>query len=86
MPDCFCSDWECGDCGTDPNDCDICDGERFSLYIAPSADRPLDERLVQPENPNLSYVDSDGVVQSNLLYREIHIFKSTGRIAIPQDF
>lgn len=63
-----------------------CRRERYTLYIAPSADRPGDERLVQPENLNLSYIDGDGVEQSNLRYREIQLFKSTGRIAIPQDF
>lgn len=62
------------------------DIERISLYIAPSSDRPLEERLVQPEIPDLLYTDSDGVVRSNLRYREIHLFKSTGRIAVPQDF
>ncbi|MBL7645330.1 MAG: prepilin-type N-terminal cleavage/methylation domain-containing protein [Candidatus Hydrogenedentes bacterium] len=70
------------ECGSGAN----CARERYSLFITPSADRPLDERLVQPENPDLSYLDSNGVEQSNLRYREIHIFKSTGRIAIPQDF
>ncbi len=78
--------FECGDCNNIPANCGICDHERFSLYIAPSADRPLEERVVQPENPSLTYNDSNGVEQSNLRYREIHIFKSTGRIAIPQDF
>lgn len=71
-----------GECGPGAN----CARERYSLYITPSAERPLEERLVQPENPDLSYLDSNGVEQSNLRYREIHIFKSTGRIAIPQDF
>lgn len=70
------------ECGSGAN----CTRERYSLYITPAADRPLDERLVQPENPDLSYLDTNGVLQSNLRYREIHIFKSTGRIAIPQDF
>lgn len=63
-----------------------CGGERFSLYIAPTADRPLDERLVQPELIDLVYTDTNGVVRSNLRYKEIQIFKSTGRIAVPQDF
>lgn len=70
------------ECGTGAD----CRRERYSLFIAPTADRPLDERLVQPENSNLTYTDSDGNVQTNMRYREIHIFKSTGRIAIPQDF
>jgi hypothetical protein len=70
------------ECGSGAN----CARERYSLYITPSADRPLDERVVQPENPDLSYIDTNGVEQSNLRYREIQIFKSTGRIAIPQDF
>lgn len=62
------------------------DIERISLYIAPASDRPLEDRLVQPEVPSLLYTGSDGVVRSNLRYKEIHVFKSTGRIAVPQDF
>lgn len=77
---------ECGNCTADPQDCGICARERFTLYVAPSADRPADERLVEPENNNLSFFDANGVERSNLRYKEIHIFKSTGRIAVPQDF
>jgi len=56
-----------------------CDGERFALYVAPSADRPLDERLVSPETASL--VAPDG--QPNLMYKKIYIHKSTARVRVP---
>lgn len=58
--------------------CD-CNGERFALYVAPSADRPLDERLVFPEQASL--VDTSG--KPNLMYRKLYIHKSTARVRVP---
>ena len=59
--------------------CD-CSGERFALYIAPSAERPLEERLVYPEQATLlNAVDG----QPNLMYRKIYIHKSTARVRVP---
>ena len=63
--------------GTGPCDCN---GERFTLYVAPSADRPLDERLVFPDQPTLADA-SDG--EPNLMYRKIYIHKSTARVRVP---
>lgn len=60
-----------------------CGPERFSIYIAPSADRPPSERLVDPEDPDF-YLDGDG--STNLMYRTIQVFKSTGRIEVPKNF
>lgn len=57
--------------------------ERFTIHVAPSPGRPLEERLVQPENPGLDYQDSNGIDRSNLLFQEIHLFKSTGRVSAP---
>lgn len=63
---------ECGDCGR----------ERFTLYIAPGADRPLDERLIDPESTDR--FDVSGI--SNLRFRKIYVHKSTGRTSIPDAF
>lgn len=57
-------------------------GERFSIYIAPMASREADERLVQPETGTL--INPDG--SPNMLYRKIHVFKSTGRTEVPKNF
>ena len=57
-------------------------GERFSIYIAPMASREPDDRLVQPEFGQL--INPDG--SSNMLYRKIHVFKSTGRTEVPKNF
>ncbi len=56
--------------------------ERFSIYIAPMASREADERLVQPETDRL--INPDG--SPNMLYRKIHVFKSTGRTEVPKNF
>jgi prepilin-type N-terminal cleavage/methylation domain-containing protein len=67
----------------------LCDRERFSIYIAPHADRSLEERLVQPEIPAYVYDADSGPGtdwQPNLLYRELHVFKSTGRTEVPKNF
>ena len=63
-------------------ECGDCDRERFSLFIGPSADRPLDERVVDPESTALL----DGNGRSNLLYRKIYLHKSTARTSVPDAF
>lgn len=62
------------------NACAGCDGERFAVYIAPSADRPLDERLTYPDQPTLGNA-SDG--QPNLMFKKIYVHKSTARVRVP---
>jgi prepilin-type N-terminal cleavage/methylation domain-containing protein len=57
-------------------------GERFSIYIASMASREPDDRLVQPETGSL--INPDG--SPNMLYRKIHVFKSTGRTEVPKNF
>ncbi len=57
-------------------------GERFSIYIAPMASRDAGDRLVDPEAERL--INPDG--SSNMLYRKIHVFKSTGRTEVPKNF
>ena len=58
------------------------DRERFTLYIAPGADRPLDERLVEPEYPNAFLLDGS----TNLLHRKLYLHKSTARTSVPDAF
>ena len=59
------------------------DRERYTLYIAPTADRVAEERLIDPELPELIATADN---QTNMLYRKIHLFKSTGRIETPKNF
>tara|TARA_R110001592_G_scaffold23300_5_gene91590 strand:+ start:998 stop:1891 length:894 start_codon:yes stop_codon:yes gene_type:complete len=56
--------------------------ERFTIYIAPVASRIAEERLIIPELD--THFDAGGL--PNMLYRKIHIFKSTGRTEIPKNF
>jgi len=56
--------------------------ERFTLYIAPSADRPLEERLLEPANTARLLAPG----QSNLMYRKIYLYKSTARTSVPDQF
>jgi prepilin-type N-terminal cleavage/methylation domain-containing protein len=78
----FRGDDECGDCVTFAQDCAICESERFTMYIAPSVDRPLSERLVSPEDNTLFLPDGS----SNLQYRKIYLHKSTGRTSVPDAY
>lgn len=59
-------------------------GERFTMYIGPSADRPTRDRLVDTEAAPQVLMNPDGT--SNMQYRKIHIFKSTGRTEVPKNF
>ncbi|MBX3180256.1 MAG: prepilin-type N-terminal cleavage/methylation domain-containing protein [Candidatus Hydrogenedentes bacterium] len=71
VPDQF-EDPECGDCGR----------ERYTMFIAPGADRPLEERLIFPESTSFD----DGSGGSNLRHRKIYLHRSTARISVPDDF
>jgi len=57
-------------------------GERFTMYIGPSADRRPGDRLIFPDAETLMNLDGS----TNMMYRKIHIFKSTGRTEIPKNF
>jgi prepilin-type N-terminal cleavage/methylation domain-containing protein len=59
-----------------------CERERYTMFIAPGANRPLEERLVFPESTSFD----DGGGDSNLRYRKIYLHKSTARISVPDDF
>jgi hypothetical protein len=59
--------------------CAGCDAERFTLYVTPSADRPLEERLAFPEESTL--IAADG--KPNILHRKIYIHRSTARVRVP---
>lgn len=78
----FIPDPECGPCDFGSQDCELCVGERFTVYIAPGANRPLDDRVVQPETAALFLADGT----SNLRYRRIFLHRSTARISVPGDF
>lgn len=62
--------------------CNGCARERYTMFIAPGADRPLEERLVFPESTSFD----DGGGGSNLRHRKIYLHKSTARISVPDDF